>query len=89
MNEERLYPKSHFPGIRLCRLMCGKALPFRTTFSNHFGGEAEQSPPELNGSPRAGKPKAFRTSGGIAEFQCKLFRQSREERKLTMQAEAS
>jgi len=50
---------------RLCRLMCGKAQPFRDDAFLESSGEAQprRSPKE---SECDGKPKAFRTSDGEA-----------------------
>src|SRR5947207_10441789 len=54
-------------GLRLCRLICGKALPFRSSFLICLRGCASsETQPRFNHECRAGKPQAFRTSDGIA-----------------------
>jgi hypothetical protein len=58
--------------MRLCRLLCGRALPFREPQSKanlfSLGAKAEPSRPArtLKCAHLPGKPQAFRTAGGEA-----------------------
>ena len=71
MNISRNFDRQEAECVRLCRLMCGKALPYRQDFFKEFRGSASGS---RGGASKGnvslvGKPEAFRTSGGKAALQ--------------------
>ncbi|MEP6902321.1 MAG: hypothetical protein ABJA66_11260, partial [Actinomycetota bacterium] len=52
---------------RLCRPMCGKALPFRLTIHNLRGYASKQWRSHMNMKEFDGKAEPFRTSVGKAQ----------------------
>src|ERR1043165_80252 len=74
--ERGFYPKESDSRQRLCRLMCGSALRFRPCSRWVLGLRPNKLGVAQNRVDSfAGRPKAFRTSTGIAgEFLCKAER---------------